>query len=473
MKVLIVSFDKTLTEDIKNALGDHEVFTAKNSEDALKMSPPDVDVIIYDAISGAISEEDINMLYSKKFSNAKFVILYDELFPIDENNIQPPNKVLIKRDESPQKIARIALEGKVEEVKEERKEEELIESTYLDKGAVRESEAEKREETKEEEKKARVSPVSGGKLLIVSFDQTIVDTIKTIAGDRFEIETVRTVKQALEKGKEADIIVFDAISGVIAEKGLTDMSKDEELAKKPYIILIDDLFPINVNGIPLENKFSVSRDAEPSKIEEVLEKAIAVITPKEEVKEEKEEKVESAVEEKTEHVQTEEVKEEVVEEKTEEAAGVEEREEAVQEIEEIPALSALEKIIEGEKEEEKKEEEKEEALEEEAPAEELIKEPSVDLSINVEEAIKEAVLSAFSEERIRSIISSVMEEKLKNISDEIAGIVNKSVNETLSSLISQKVEEEVRKAIQEVDVKGIIKEVAYQILKEKINELVS
>jgi DNA-binding response OmpR family regulator len=55
MKVLIVSFDRNLVKRLKDALSEYEVMDVKNGEDALSLATPYFDVIIYDAISGALS----------------------------------------------------------------------------------------------------------------------------------------------------------------------------------------------------------------------------------------------------------------------------------------------------------------------------------------------------------------------------------------------------------------------------------
>ncbi len=397
MRVLIISFDRTLTEGLKQALSDHEVFTAKNSEEAIKMIPSDMDVIVYDAISGAISEEDINTLHTKKFSNSKYLILYDELFPVDPNNIVVPKKILIRRDEDPKVIAQKMFEEPeevaVESVEEQRTEEEVGEP----KGEVPQT----------------------GKVLVVSFDQTLIDTVRGALGPEVEMVSVKTVRQAIEEGKDASVVVFDAISGIIAEKGLVDMSKDEVMSQKPYVILVDDLFPINVENIPLPKKFPLSRDADPSQIKETIERAFQEAPKVEEVKEEPQ--VQEVKEEKVEEIVERELPEEVPEIEIE---SVETKEE-----EEAPALQALESVME------------EKGWKEEVS----------------EEAVKEAVSESLSEERIREIVTRVVEERLEDI------------KATLTEAIRSKVDQ----AFEEVDVKEIIREVAYKALKERLDELVT
>ena len=548
MKVMIVSFDKALAESLKEVLSEHEVYVAKNSEEALKMIPPEIEVVIYDAISGAISEEDINTLYTKKFSNARYMILYDELFPVDSKNIVATFKKFVPRDTPPEEMVQRMLELTREvapseepaveqtvqtegeekpEVQEPSPEESLIEHTSLvpettgdvqppppegeleiepteipsveDIGQAQEeieieptaievpevAEEPPQEEVAQappepEEAVPEVAPPepattadrSANKVLLISFDQTLLDSLKGVLGRDYEILNVKTVKHALEKGKDSKVVVFDAISGVIAEKGLIDLSNDPVMKNKPYLILVDDLFPINVDSVPLEKKESLSRDSDPQRIREIIvsmaeqaeEEAqvaeeVEELTPQEAPPQTQEEPVEevAGVQEEAGEVATEEPSEEIaqgeepeeitaeagvedVEELVAELPGTEEvpAEEAQEEEEEIPALEALGRLIEEQKEE--RAEEVQQAPEE-APKE-LVEEPTP---------------PAIGEEQIREAILSAVDQKLSELGDAITNAVREKVEEALES----------------ADIQKIIKEVAYQVLKERLEEIVS
>ncbi|WP_457600297.1 hypothetical protein [Hydrogenivirga sp.] len=573
MKVLIVSFDKTLTEDLKKALADHEVYVAKNSEEAIKMIPSDIEGVIYDAISGAISEEDINTLYTKKFSNARYVILYDELFPVDENNITVPQKLLIPRDESPKEIVNKLVEfpetavapseaveempeveeQPVEEVvqeigeeipeleieptayetptQEESPEEVVEELAGSVEEALQEIEAGDVEQVAEVEPEQELAPITGeevpemetpeeapsveegvkeaqpapaqvfgtGKILIVSFDQTLIDSIKAAFGQKHEVVSVKTVKQAVEQGADASIVVFDAISGVIAEKGLIELSNDPTMSQKSYIILVDDLFPINVDGIPLKNKVSVSRDTDPSRIKEMIEEKLSETAvapaqqaeapqleeaPVEEAQEEIEippvEELEAAIEAaKAEGEQApvtetggeveEQPIEEVVQEIGEEIPELEIEPteaptvEAPPEEESIPALEALEKVME----------EQEFEVEEPSPVEELVEgvsqetpreveeeapPPSVSVSsADLDRLVESAIAKALSEDRIREAVSKALEDRMLDIRDMVADVVRR----------------EVEKVFEELDIRNLIRQATYQALRERLEELIT
>ena len=469
MKVLIVSFDKTLTENLQKALEDHEVYVAKNSEEAIKMIPSDVEAVIYDAISGAISEEDINTLYTKKFGNARYLILYDELFPVDEGNIAVPHRLLVPRDTDPKDVAHKLVEFKPEEVKEEKPEEEVpevpeefeIEPTSLEETPVVEEVAEVEETPQEEvpqaqeiaeEKPAPETPQEGGKVLIVSFDQTLIDTLKASLGQRYEVASVKTVKQALEEARDARLVVFDAISGVIAEKGLMEMAGDPEIAKKPFVILVDDLFPINVEGIPLENKVAISRDIDPERLKDIVKEELEKAPAVEKIEEQPVEEVVEEVAQPPEEFEIEPVaQEETVQEAVEEVPQTE-GEEVPQEEEEVPALEALEKIIE------------EKGIEvERIPEEETVEgtvQPAPQVGagrIDVDSLIENAVSKALSEERIKEAVLNAFRESMGDIEDMVTEVVKR----------------EVEKAFEKIDVKNIVRQTAYQALKERLEELIS
>ncbi len=508
MKVLIVSFDKTLTEDLKKALSDQDVYVAKNSEEAIKMIPSDVEGVIYDAISGAISEEDINALYTKKFSNARYVILYDELFPVDENNIVVPQKLLVPRDEDPREIAKKLLEfpqeavapteeieappqQPVEEIVQEIGEEipeieieptslaaseetleelsEEVEEALQEVEAYQEEPQEVQEEVKEVAEEKAPAGVKPGKILIVSFDQTLIDSLKATFGQKYEVENVKTVKQAKERGKDAALVVFDAISGVIAEKGLTELAGDEAMSQKAYVILVDDLFPINVDSIPLEKKVSVSRDTDPDRLKEIIEEQLSAVPQVEEEVQVQELPQEEEVEE------VQEVEEQPIEELAQELAqNIEEMEvqpqeevieEALPQEEEIPALEALGKLIEGEFQEVEEETAVEEEAVEEVPQEAEFEKAEVPaqpqaVSISGEDInriVESAIAKALSEDRIKEAVSKALEERAFDIRDMVADVVRR----------------EVEKVFEELDIRNLIRQATYQALKERLEELIT
>lgn len=274
MKVLVVSFDKSLVKGIKEALKEYEVIDVKNGEEAVN-TVRSADVIIYDAISGSISEEDINKMYQSKFKTAKYIVLVDDLFPVDMNNITVQKKVKLPREEAISKIKQALSEEPVQEIETpfqaQKMELEIAMPSF---------------EQQEEEAISYTSEAKKKRVLIVSFDSTLTDSIKTALGTDFEITNVKNAKDATEKAREVDIVVFDTISGMIAQKTLMEMSQKEELAQKHYILLIDDLFTIDVDKINLPNKHSFSREAEIAKAIEKIKEFLKEETPTYEVSDE-------------------------------------------------------------------------------------------------------------------------------------------------------------------------------------------
>ncbi len=489
MKVLIVSFDKGLTEELRKALSDHEVYVAKNSEEAIKVIPASIEGVIYDAISGAISEEDINNLYTKKFSEARYIILYDELFPVDENNIIASKKLLMPRETPPQEIAKKLIEFPDAEVAvldasdtedvdsvvsklDETLEEIEIEHTSLSTGqgeeipeleeeiqqspvehlSVQEEETPATGELQSVQESTPVGEVKN-KVLIVSFDTPLVDSIKDALEDEFEVEVVKNIKQAMEAGKDAKVVIFDAISGVIAERGLEEMSKNEVMASKHYVILVDDLFPINVDHINLKSKEVVPRDTSPVAIAEIVrEEALKDQEPASQTQEVYEEEPTGTLEEPSQEI-TEQPIQEVsgpsvdLEEEQADMIGAEEEEEF------LPALEALEKVMEGE-------EYKEEVKERESIQEDQhkVEDISIDqITSSIREEVKNVVSEAISEKVVREIITGVIENKVGD----------------LKSIVEETIKEEVEKALKGLDIDSIIKQTTYKVLKERIEELIS
>ena len=430
MKVLIISFDKTLSENLKQALsGKHEVFTAKNTEEALTLIPHEIDVIVFDAISGAISEEEINQLYNKKFARQKYIVLYDELFPVDENNIQPPNKVLVIRDKA------------LEEVPKLIESEATVETASAEVSQVQEVTTETQQQTTskpEVQETQEVSQPSGKpKILIVSFDKKLTDELESLLQDKYETEVVKNQRLVKEKGRTASLIVFDAISGTIAEKNLMELSEDPVLREKHYLILMDDLFPINVEKLNLPNKEVVNRDAPATliaeQIESILQKASTPQTqpqPQEAKAEEtkaQEEIIQGNIPEFEEETQ----------EVTQEQTVAEQKEEITQE----PYKDFLEEITEPET--------PTRAQPQPTPVE------NVSLSLD-EKTIKAAIVEAISKE-----LAGLREE----VKVEVSGYIR--------DIIESVVREEVEKYLLELKIGDLIREETKKIVEEKLKELLS
>ena len=73
MNILIVSFDKSLVKKLRDALKEYNVIDVKNGEEAINTVSSFIDIVIYDAVSGSISEEDINCMYKHKYKDSKYI----------------------------------------------------------------------------------------------------------------------------------------------------------------------------------------------------------------------------------------------------------------------------------------------------------------------------------------------------------------------------------------------------------------
>ncbi len=467
MNILIVSFDKSLINKVKEVLKDYNVMDVKNGEEAINTVSSYMDVVIYDAVSGSISEEDINNMYKQKFKDSKYIILVDDLFPVDMNNIMPPKKIKVMRDEVLAKIidAIVSEPEVVEEQPQDLLSEQLEEvpsgedlSTYTENMVgFREFDLELPIEPALPQEEGKLHK----KLLLVSFDTALINNVREALSEKIDILEAKGIKEALEKAKDADIILFDTISGMLAYRTLMDMSKDEILAKKPYVLLIDELFTIDVESIPLEKKYSFAREAELSKaIEKIIELAegYPIEHPAEAMLETP--PLEEPLPMELEPVFTE-----------EEDKGI---------------MGLLEELVGA-----SVEEEKPPAFVEEEPK--MLEEPSIPESISytssveeVPEMREEPVISEgiVHMEKIAESFATALKDLIKEqLSQEklhstlLSILSPEEITRQLSSALERKLEEVLREKVNEVlskvDVSRIVREEAYKVLKERLNELIT
>ena len=446
MNILIVSFDKALVGKLKDLLKEYNVMDVKNVEEALGAAFPFIDVIIYDAVAGSISEEDINKMYKQMFKDAKYIVLVDDLFPVDMNNILSPRKIKLMREEAIEKIID-AIHQEPEAYTESGvqlredipvPQEEIFELSNIPFEEAQPIAKEFEEpssalfETKQESRKKN-------NLLIVSFDTEIINNLRDALSARFQIVEAKTPREAINKIEGADVVIFDTISGMLAYKSLMDISKDEKLRNKPYILLVDELFTIDVDSIPLPRKYTFTRTTELSKAiqksNELLEEA----------------PVETALEF-----------------PREEPLFIEEQTPEIQELavqsEEQRIMSLLEEVLsEGEvKEEPLLEEPKGElvfASQGEGKSTYYEVPQTKELIPPIEDIIKEQL----SQERIYSAISQVIdyEDLKRHLSNVLQGELEKLIREVIQEVLSR------------IDVAQIVREEAYKALKERLKELLT
>jgi DNA-binding NarL/FixJ family response regulator len=464
MKVLIVSFDRNLVKQLKNALSEYEVMDVKNGEEALSLATPYFDVIIYDAISGAISEEDINNMYQQKFKDAKFVVLVDDLFPINAKNLKPQKKMLIPRESTPDQILSAVMapaqeteeyqlptleleiethkqtvevpEGAIEITPSEQ---ESIETLPFEEGFKL---AEAKPESKEEV--SQYIPESAHpkkKVAVVSFDSTLADSIISSLSENFEPVVIRSFRDLESLLKDVDGVIFDAISGLAAKKRLMELAKDQDIAQKPFLVLIDELFNINIDDVPLRNKHAISREESPK---EIVEKFKEILVPLKEQETTLIQMLGELIE-----------KQEVVQEK-EKDVEVEEFPQIIKELE-MPKLEESQLPME------------ESVLKEQ-------KEETTPISqIPIKEAVPMVNVSEQKTERLEDVLRSLPLEDVKQVIEETIKEEIKRAFEgfNLGDLVRELLREELKKSIESVPLEGIIKEITYQVLRERLRELIT
>jgi len=464
MKVLIVSFDRNLVKQLKNALSEYEVMDVKNGEEALSLATPYFDVIIYDAISGALSEEDINNLYLQKFKDAKFVVLVDDLFPINAKNLRPQKKMLIPRESAPDQILSAVmapaqeteeyqlptLELEIETHKQTVGEVEgAIEITPSEQESIETLPfgkelklAEAQPESKEEV--SQYIPESAHpkkKVAVVSFDSTLADSITPLLSENFEPVVIRSFRDLESLLKDVDGVIFDAISGLAAKKRLMELAKDQDIAQKPFLVLIDELFNINIDDVPLRNKHAISREESPK---EIVEKFKEILVPLKEQETTLIQMLGELLE-----------KQEVVQEK-EEGVEVEEFPQIIKEVEmpklEESPLPMEESVL--------KEQKEETTPISQIPIKEAV--PMVNASEQKTERLEDALRSLPLED-VKKLIEEAIKEEIKKAFEGF----------NLGDLVRELLREELKKSIESIPLEGIIKEITYQVLRERLKELIT
>jgi hypothetical protein len=500
MKVLVVSFDRSLVNQLKNALSEYEVMDVKSGEEALNLAIPYFDVIIYDAISGALSEEDINNMYQQKFKDAKFVVLVDELFPINAQNLKPQKKMLIPRESTLDQIIS-AITAPVQETEEYQlptleleiethkqtveelekvieiapSEQESIEALFFEEGL---KPTEIQLESKEEVSRyISESAHPKKKVAVVSFDSTLVDSITSLLSEEFEPVVIRSFRNLESLLKDVDGVIFDAISGLTAKKRLMELAKDQDIAQKPFLVLIDELFNIRIEDIPLRKKQAISREEDPR---EIVEKVKELLMPLEEEEAtftqmlgELLEK-QGAVQEKEKGTETEEflqIIKELEMPKLEESQlpvkefVLEEQKEEPTPTPQIPIEKAVPTVS---------------ALEQKTEEKGLLK--SLSIRQVVEETIKEEIKRVFEgfnpNDLVRELLREELNPSIRQVVEETKETIKEEIKKafegfTPSDLVKELLREELKKRVESIPLESIIREITYEVLRERIRELIT
>lgn len=540
MKVLVVSYDKTLTNKLSEIFKGYEFFHARSGDEVTRASgegevfqdfPEEVDLIIYDAVSGAFSEEDINNLYSNRFQSAKYIVLIDELFPVDMNNIIPKNKIGIPRDKAIPEIQNLMSTGTLVSAFQKTTEqaptrpvseppiptppppapaqpifepsmelESAIPGFDLSSFELEQPTSPAIEEPipgfgmpaavpsfSQEAPTIKESPPlevpsiasSKAKLLIAAFEKQLIDKVKSALANYYDITVVSNMKEAPAAAKRVDVVLFDTISGNLAERILTEMSGDMVLSDKHYVLLLDELFAIDADRIPLPKKQSYSREkdidmaisylkdlankltpsfAEPAPAKEPIPPAFAMPQAPQE------EKAFSLLEEL--------VKEEAKPEMPIEEFSLEEvmPSSLVEEdlIQSAPSAQPPPIFAPTPTYEKQEPPPRPAYIPQEMPPAPAYTPPAYapqPAVANLEAALANLIAQELSEIKLARILTSNF--KAENVSRQIAENLRGIIREELQALLEQ----EISRALSKLDISSIIKEQAYKVLKESIKEL--
>jgi CheY-like chemotaxis protein/histone H3/H4 len=258
MKILVSSFDRLLIEKLQHLLSGENVIFVKNGEEAIRSAPKDIDIIIYDAVSGLVSENDLNSLFEKAYRNSKYIVLMDDLFPIDPDNLKIPGKIIISRDRELPVLPELVKKYK-----------ELITSNKnvsIDK-SVNEYSL-KTQGNYEYDKESH----TGVEISVISKDKELLDNIKSALENIAYIKIFSPEQINKDEILNSDIIIYDTTEGVSAARELINMYQNANI---PVIIVLDDMFPIDISRIPIVKKVGIVKTEIKSSLKTIVLKLIS------------------------------------------------------------------------------------------------------------------------------------------------------------------------------------------------------
>ena len=258
MKILVSSFDRLLIEKLQHLLSGENVIFVKNGEEAIRNAPKDIDIIIYDAVSGLVSENDLNSLFEKAYRNSKYIVLMDDLFPIDPDNLKIPGKIIISRDRELPVLPELVKKYK-----------ELITSNKnvsIDK-SVNEYSL-KTQGNYEYDKESH----TGVEISVISKDKELLDNIKSALENIAYIKIFSPEQINKDEILNSDIIIYDTTEGVSVARELINMYQNANI---PVIIVLDDMFPIDISRIPIVKKVGIVKTEIKSSLKTIVLKLIS------------------------------------------------------------------------------------------------------------------------------------------------------------------------------------------------------
>ncbi|MGC8677504.1 MAG: hypothetical protein ACP5UF_04720 [Hydrogenobaculum sp.] len=259
MKILVSSFDRLLIEKLQYLLSGENVIFVKNGEEAIRSVPKDIDIIIYDAVSGLVSENDLNSLFEKAYRNSKYIVLMDDLFPIDPDNLKIPGKIIISRDrelsvlpELIKKYKELTIASNVNASRNE-----YINEYHL-----------KSQKSYGHSQESHTSV----EISVISRDKELLDNIKRALEDIAYIKIFSPEQINKDEVLNSDIIIYDTTEGVSAARELINVYQNADI---PVIIVLDDMFPIDISRIPIVKKVGIIKTEIKNSLKTIVLKLIS------------------------------------------------------------------------------------------------------------------------------------------------------------------------------------------------------
>jgi len=258
MKILVSTFDRLLIEKLKHLLSGENVIFVKNGEEAIRSAPKDIDIIIYDAVSGIVSENDLNSLFEKAYRNSKYIVLMDDLFPIDPDNLKIPGKIIISRDRELSVLPELVKKYKelITSNKDVSRDKSVNEHSLKTQGNY------------EYDKESH----TGVEISVVSRDKELLDNIKSTLENIAYLKIFSPEQINKDEILNSDIIIYDTTEGVSAARELINMYQNANI---PVIIVLDDMFPIDISRIPIVKKVGIVKTEIKSSLKTIVLKLIS------------------------------------------------------------------------------------------------------------------------------------------------------------------------------------------------------
>jgi len=258
MKILVSSFDRLLIEKLQHLLSGENVIFVKNGEEAIRNAPKDIDIIIYDAVSGLVSENDLNSLFEKAYRNSKYIVLMDDLFPIDPDNLKIPGKVIISRDRELSVLPELVKKYKelITSNKNVSRDESVNEYSLKTQGNY------------EYDKESH----TGVEISVISKDKELLDNIKSALENIAYLKIFSPEQINKDEILNSDIIIYDTTEGVSAARELINIYQNANI---PVIIVLDDMFPIDISRIPIVKKVGIVKTEIKSSLKTIVLKLIS------------------------------------------------------------------------------------------------------------------------------------------------------------------------------------------------------